>query len=337
MLFSKTHPLRCKSYVFILKGIFMAITTTSLLPAPIQQSFDYKLLSVPTPQFIHRIPAMKRTMPAKGGTVLRMRRYNPLNPALVPLGNTGMYPPAQTASGVDIDAKLDTYGTFVIVNELVTLTNQDPVLNEIAIRLGVSLRQTEDQLIRDMLAATAGFINCTGGANGDTPSDIAREDVDIIVRTLKGNNAKTILDSIEGQNKFGTAPVRAAYFALGHTDLIGQLENVDGFIHQTNYPAPMNILEPEWGSVGNLRFLLSSVGSTVPTSSMGGADVYNVFCVGMEAFAYVDQNNYNSQFIYRPPMFDGPLALNSTMGYKFRTAVRITNDAWILNMRCTLA
>ena len=27
-------------------------------------------------------------------------------------------------------------------------------------------RQTEDQLMRDMLAATAAFINCVGGGNG---------------------------------------------------------------------------------------------------------------------------------------------------------------------------
>jgi len=40
------------------------------------------------------------------------------------------------------------------------------VLNECAARLGVSLRQTEDQLTRDMLSATASFINCTGGVNG---------------------------------------------------------------------------------------------------------------------------------------------------------------------------
>ena len=40
------------------------------------------------------------------------------------------------------------------------------VLNECAARLGVSLRQTEDQLTRDMLASTASFINCTGGTNG---------------------------------------------------------------------------------------------------------------------------------------------------------------------------
>lgn len=40
------------------------------------------------------------------------------------------------------------------------------VLNEAAARLGVSLRQTEDELTRDMLASTAAFINCTAGTNG---------------------------------------------------------------------------------------------------------------------------------------------------------------------------
>lgn len=56
----------------------MAITTTSVLPAPVQQSFSYKLLSVPVPNMIHKIPAMKKNMPRNGGRTLRMRRYNPL-------------------------------------------------------------------------------------------------------------------------------------------------------------------------------------------------------------------------------------------------------------------
>jgi hypothetical protein len=36
------------------------ITTTTVLPAPVQQSFDHKLLSVPVPNMIHQIPAMKK-------------------------------------------------------------------------------------------------------------------------------------------------------------------------------------------------------------------------------------------------------------------------------------
>jgi len=67
-------------------------------------------LSVPTPSLIHKIPGMKKQMPRNGGTTLRMRRYNALSTAMVPLGNTGVTPPAQTLSAVDIDAKMSFYG-----------------------------------------------------------------------------------------------------------------------------------------------------------------------------------------------------------------------------------
>ena len=315
----------------------MPITTTTILPAPVQQSFSYKLLSVPVPNMIHKIPAMKKNMPRNGGTTLRMRRYNPLATAMVPLGNTGVTPPAQTLTAVDIDARISFYGTYVQLNEQVTLQSQDPVLNECARRLGVSLRQTEDQLTRDMLAATASFINCTGGVNGDNPTEITRADVDTIVRTLLNNNAYTIMDNIEGEDKFGTAPVRDAYFALASTQLTGNLDNVNGFIHKNNYPAPMNALRSEWGSIGNLRFLVSSIGSMTAASSNLGADVYNIFCVGMEAYACIEQDGYSAQFIYRPPIYDGPLALNASVGYKFAEVPRITNDLWVINLRATLA
>ena len=107
----------------------MAVTTTSSLPAPVQQSFSYKLLSVRVPNMIHNIAAMKKNMPRNGGTTIRFRRYNPLNTAMVPLGNSGVTPPPQNLTAIDIDAKMSFYGTYVILNEQVTLQNQDPKMN----------------------------------------------------------------------------------------------------------------------------------------------------------------------------------------------------------------
>ena len=211
------------------------------------------------------------------------------------------------------------------------------VLNECAARLGVSLRQTEDQLTRDMLAATASFINCTGGVDGDNPTEITRSDVDVVVRTLMMNNAYKILDNIEGADKFGTAPVRNAYFALCSSSLIGNLDAVAGFVSTTQYPSPEEALRSEWGSIGNLRFLVSSIGSVTANASSLGADVYNIFCVGMEAFASIEQDGYSASFIYRPPIYDGPLALNASVGYKTALVPRITNDLWVINLRATLA
>ena len=45
-----------------------------------------------------------------------------------------------------------------------------------------------------------------------------------------------ILDSIGGEDKFGTGPVRDAYLALGHTALSRNLNNINGFISKFNYP-----------------------------------------------------------------------------------------------------
>jgi len=315
----------------------MSVTTTSTLPAPIQQSFSFKLLSVPVPYMIHKIPADLKAMPRNGGTTLRFRRYNPLATAPAPLGNSGITPAPQNLTALNIDAKMDFYGTYILLNEQVTLQNQDPVLNEAAQRLGVSLRQTEDQLMRDMLASTAAMVNCVGGADGDNPTEITRSDVDYVVRTLRGNNAYSFVTGVEGENKFGTAPVRDAYFGLGHTNLIGQLDNVNGFIQKWSYPNQQSTLDSEWGTVANLRFLLSSIGSVTPSASMNGADVYNIFCCGRESFAAVEQDGYSAQFIYRPPIYDGPLALNASVGYKFAEVPKILNDQWILKLRCTLA
>jgi N4-gp56 family major capsid protein len=115
------------------------------------------------------------------------------------------------------------------------------------------------------------------------------------------------------------------------------LDNVAGFIHKNQYPAPMEALRSEWGAIGNLRFLVSSIGSVTPSTSNIGNDVYNIFCVGMEAYATVEQDGYSAQFIYRPPIYDGPLALNASVGYKFAEVPRITNDLWVINLRTTLA
>jgi len=315
----------------------MAITTTTILPAAVQQSFSYKLLSVPVPSLIHKLPAVNKQMPRNGGTTLRMRRYNPLDTAMVPLGNTGVTPAAQVLTATDIDAKISFYGTYVILNEQVTLQAQDPVLNEASARLGVSLRQTEDQLTRDMLKATAGFVNCTGGVNGDNPTEISRSDVDGVVRSLLSNNAYTIMDNIEGEDRLGTAPVRDAYIAMCSTDLVSDLEAVDGFIQKNQYPSPMNAHRSEWGAAGNLRFFISSIGGTALNASANGKTVYDIFCTGMEAYACIEQDGYSAQFLYRPPIYSGPLALNASVGYKFAEVPRILNDLWVTNLRTTLS
>jgi len=62
---------------------------------------------------------------------------------------------------------------------------------------------TEDQITRDMMAATATIYNCTGGGNGDLPTNLSLPDIDEVTSALLTNDAWMILDNIGGEDKFG--------------------------------------------------------------------------------------------------------------------------------------
>ena len=192
-------------------------------------------------------------------------------------------------------------------------------------------------MIANCLASSASFINATGGFNGDTPTEISVADVSRVTSALRHANGETFTRMLPGEDKFGSAPVRNAFVCLTN-DLVGQnLDGLAGFTHVSQYPSQEDILESEYGSILNLRFFMSSIGSTIPSSSLLGRDVYNMSCVAREAYTVIDQDGYSSQFIYNDPSIaGGPLRLNASIGWKMATVPRITNDFWCINLRVTI-
>jgi N4-gp56 family major capsid protein len=281
--------------------------------------------------------AMRKRLPRNSGRTVRYRRYNNLATATVPLGPSGLTPPPQTLSALDIDATIDWFGTYVIITDQVTIQNQDPTLNEAASLLAQSLRETEDEITRGMLEATASFVNCVNGVNGDNPTELSRADINAVVFTLLNSSGRMISDNIEGEDKFGTAPVRESFWTMANTNVLNDLEAVAGYISTAQYPAQMNILHAEWGSVGNTRWLYSPLGSVTDNASLLGADVYNCFVTAREAYAYIEQDGGSARFIYQGlGAGNDPLLQRQTAGWKAAMVPRLLNDAWLINLRATL-
>ena len=186
-----------------------------------------------------------------------------------------------------------------------------------------------------ILSATA--LKSKSNRNMDAPTELTLSDVQTVVKTLLGNDAKTTSSSIDGANKFGTAPVPNAYIGLGNTDLSSTLENINGFLGTYQYGSQAKIDDAEWGTVGRVRFLLSSRGSKTANASGLAADVYNTFICGMEAFATASLESDNAGMIYHDyNIAGGPLELHSTAGWRMSHACAITNESWICNLKSTL-
>lgn len=317
----------------------MSITTTGQLGPMILQSLAPAMLYVPTPMMNNIIICDKVSMPTNGGTTCRFMRPRALVPPTVQLGNAGIDPPAQVPQRDIIDAQMAFFGTGCIINEQVILQDQEGVLAWVSERLAVAMRQAEDLILRDYIVSAASEINAGGGANNDNPTNLGVSDFSLVATTLDTNNAYKFMAGIEGEDRFGTGPVRSAYFMLSSTELQTDFDALTGagFLSQWQYPNNTSALPSEYGSVFNIRILTSSEAPIARQASANSQDVYFNAVMGKQAVTHINQDGFSMQLIYRDPYYSGMLAQNATLAVKFAQSQAITQDTAIRNLLCTRA
>lgn len=320
----------------------MSITTTGNLGPMILQSLAPAMLYVPTPTMNYITVCDKVSMPANGGTTCRFMRPRALTPPTIQLGNSGIDPPAQVPQRDIIDAQMAFFGTGCIINEQVILQDQEGVLAWVSERLAVAMRQAEDLILRDYIVSAASQINAGGGSNGDNPTNLGVTDFSLVATTLDTNNAYKFMSGIEAMDRFGTGPVRSAYFMLSSTELQTDMDSLSSvgsltFLSQWNYPTNASALPSEYGSVANIRILTSSEAPVARGASNLGNDVYYNTVLGKQAITHINQDGYSMNLIYRDPYYSGMLAQNATLAVKFAQAQAITQDTAIRNLLSTRA
>lgn len=192
-------------------------------------------------------------------------------------------------------------------------------------------------ILRDYIVSAASQINAAGGSNGDNPTNLGVSDFSLVAATLDTSNAYKFMSGIEGMDRFGTGPVRSAYFMLSSTELQPDFDALtgSGFLSQWNYPTNASALPAEYGSVYNIRILVSSEAPVARSASASSRDVYYNTVVGKQAITHINQDGYSMNLIYRDPYYSGMLAQNATLAVKFAQAQAITQDTAIRNLLCT--
>lgn len=311
----------------------MALTTAAVLPPAVREYYDRLLLMTAYPMLVHTRFAQRRVLPKKNGDRIVFRRYNKLDTVPVPLED-GITPPGASLSATDIVAQVAWFGNFVTITDQVTYTVEDNVLNESSRLLAQNLGQTLDEVTRDVLNAMASTLNCSNGVNANTPTELTKADIDAAVVTLLGQDALMISEVIEASDKFSTSAVRPAFFAYIDTALLDDLENVADFLSASNYSSVQRVLEGEWGSTGNVRWLYTSVGAV----SSASPAVYSNFIIGKEAYACIHLGGEQGEFTVHPLGSAGaadPLNQRGSVSWKAPFAARILNDNFCLNLLAT--
>jgi N4-gp56 family major capsid protein len=195
--------------------------------------------------------------------------------------------------------------------------------------------------LRDYIVSAASQINAGGGSNGFNPTNLGMTDFSLVATTLDTNNAYKFMSGIEGMDRFGTGPVRSAYFMLSSTELQSDMDALvgSGFLNQWNYPTNASALPAEFGSAFNIRVLTSSEAPVARNAAINAsgvtADVYYNTVLGKQAITHINQDGFSMNLIYRDPYYSGMLAQNATLAVKFAQAQAITQDTAIRNLLST--
>lgn len=322
------------------------VTNLSVLPPGTQAFYDRNLLSRAQPNDVHGRFGQKRPVPKNNGNQIKFRRYSQLAAATTALVE-GVTPSGSALSVTDVTSTLAQYGDFVTLSDLVSMTNQDPVVTEATDVLGDQAGTTIDIVRRDVLVAGTNVAYASAVANRlALVNKLLGADLDKAIRFLKNQNAKYMKEGINASDRVGTSSVRKAYIGIVHPDVEYDLEQISGYKSVSDYGSQEGLIEDEIGSYKNIRFVSSTnakiwTNATTATTAgykataAGSNDVYATLIIAAEAYGLSPLSGEAMSTYVKALGSAGaadPLNQRSTVGWRATTITTILNQAWMLRV-----
>lgn len=292
---------------------------------------------------------LARRMPQNKSSTIKFRRPVVFSAATTPL-QEGVTPDLTAFSYEDVSATLKQYGMVVGTTDVIEMTHEDPVLQDMTKQAGENIGRTTEQLCFAVLKAGTGVSYANGSARNavNTPISLAKQRA--VTRSLKAQKAMKITEMLSGSMDYNTTPIEASYIAVAHTDMEADIRNLPGFTPVVEYGSRKPICAEELGTVEDVRYILSpdldpftdaggAKGSMVSTTGTS-ADVYPVLFFGKEAYGTVA---LRGQGAVSPTIIptndrtkDDPLGQRGYVGWKtWFVCVRL-NESWMQRLECAV-
>jgi N4-gp56 family major capsid protein len=335
------------------------LTDSGVIPPVVQTYFDRALLSRALPLLVHARVAERRPLKQRSGNTMVFRRVESLSLATTPLVE-GTPPSGQKVSHTDISVKIQQWGDYITIADLIKATIDHPLLNDANKVLGEQAAQTIDVLMREeQCAGTNVFYGGGVAGRANLTTTTQKVDANLLVRMIRAlfdANASRFTKIVTASVKVDTHPIRAAFWAITHPDVVATLETLDEWVPVSHYSGSSAVMEAEVGAFRELRFLASSGGTTDALGgakvlrggggtaagdvylTSGNADVYFILAFGEEAVAAVPLEGMSLENIIKPIGSGGPsdpLNQIGTSGWKHTGARKRLNETFMVRAEVT--
>jgi N4-gp56 family major capsid protein len=190
-----------------------------------------------------------------------------------------------------------------------------------------------DKVTRDIFDSSVPQISCLNGVNGLAITELNQKDVNKAIAYLDENNTEKMTPVIPGSSLFGTGPIESSFWVTAHVKLKPDIRALDAFVPTSQYGSQQAVLEAEFGSTDEARW----VTSTLVKTDGGTPEIFNNTFVGANAYGYVTLDEVSTEMILKPLGFNDYLNRFQSMGFTAYFNAAILDDSHIVTLLSTKA
>ena len=322
-------------------------TSYGSLPAENAGRLSKQMLEIAQPKLLlEQAITITEDQPANQTMKVRWSRYKAL-PISTVAATEGVTPPATQMEREEVDATLEQFIGLIKTTDVLTYFHPDFKVSIATRRSGEQAGTTMETLRWNTFKASTNKYYTNGAARTAVNTALTQAALRKAERSLTRQLAEFFTEMVKSSPDFNTESILPAYLAYGHTDLEYDIRAVTGFTDVKDYGHNVKSMPGEIGSIGKIRFLLSTVytayangggakGTMISTSGVS-ADVYPILIVGRGAYGSVSFKGASAitPFVIQPShTVADPAAQRGYVGWKTFTKNIILNDPWAVIIEC---
>ena len=304
------------------------VTTDVGLSDEMKTYYSDYLIDLTEPKLVHDQFGQKHPIPKNGGKTIEFRKYDPLPKALTPL-KEGVTPDGRKLTMSVLTSKVEQYGDYVELSDILLLTAIDNNLVQATKLLASQAGRTLDTITREVLAGGTNVLysggkkdrsELTGGSATESENCyLTIDDVRKAVRYLKVQNAERINGNFVG---------------IIHPDVSYDFMNDPKWVNVKTYSDPEGIYEGEIGKIEGVRFVESSEAKIWKDSTTpDGLAVFSTLVLGAHAYAKTAISGGGLTTIVKPLGYgEDPLNQRSSVGWKATSAVKRLSEEFMVRI-----
>lgn len=311
------------NYLPVILNLFAGntnVTTDSGLSDEMKTFYSDYLIDMAEPNLVHDQFGQKHPIPKNGGKMIEFRKYDPLPKMLTPL-TEGVTPDGQKLTMSVITAKVEQYGGYVELSDILMLTAIDNNLVQATKLLGSQAGRTLDTITREVL---------NGGTNVQYAEGQVTSRAALVGGQESGNHYLTV-DAVRRAVRFlkvmNAPKINGDYVGIIHPDVSYDLMSDPKWINVKTYSDPEGIYQGEIGKIEGVRFVETSEAKVFTGEGSGSRDVYSTLILGDDAYGVTEITGGGLQHIVKQLGSAGtadPLNQRATAGWKAtKTAERL--------------